>query len=180
MALLEAANWAPTHGKTEPWRFVVLGRQGMQALQDVTEGVYQRLLAGQPEQLQETLQQLQHDRQHRWSTPSHMVAICMARKPHPKHKFNKKCMPLWEELAACACAVQNMQLMATSMGLGAYWSSWHDDARDSAEMLQFLGMDSTQGDRCWGFLVLGVVRPEVVRSYRASRGPVAHKVAFRD
>lgn len=100
-----------------------------------------------PPPLQETLQQLQHDRQHRWSTPSHMVAICMARKPHPKHKFNKKCMPLWEELAACACAVQNMQLMATSMGLGAYWSSWHDDARDSAEMLQFLGMDSTQGDR---------------------------------
>lgn len=22
--LLEAANWAPTHGKTEPWRFAVL------------------------------------------------------------------------------------------------------------------------------------------------------------
>lgn len=22
--ILEAANWAPTHGKTEPWRFVVL------------------------------------------------------------------------------------------------------------------------------------------------------------
>lgn len=59
MALLEAANWAPTHGKTEPWRFVVLGRQGMQALQDVTEGVYQRLLAGQPEQLQVSRQLLQ-------------------------------------------------------------------------------------------------------------------------
>lgn len=26
--LLEAANWAPTHGKTEPWRFAVLsGRE---------------------------------------------------------------------------------------------------------------------------------------------------------
>lgn len=22
--ILEAANWAPTHGKTEPWRFAVL------------------------------------------------------------------------------------------------------------------------------------------------------------
>jgi hypothetical protein len=51
-AMLEAANWAPTHGKTEPWRFVVLGRQGMQAMQDVTEAVYQQLLAGQPEMLQ--------------------------------------------------------------------------------------------------------------------------------
>ena len=24
--ILEAANWAPTHGKTEPWRFVVIER----------------------------------------------------------------------------------------------------------------------------------------------------------
>ena len=26
--MLDAANWAPTHGKTEPWRFVVLDRAG--------------------------------------------------------------------------------------------------------------------------------------------------------
>jgi nitroreductase len=52
MALLEAANWAPTHGKTEPWRFVVLGQQGMQAMQDVTEEVYKLKLAAVPERLQ--------------------------------------------------------------------------------------------------------------------------------
>jgi nitroreductase len=54
-ALLEAANWAPTHGKTEPWRFVVLGQQGMQAMQDVTEEVYRLKLAAQPERLQVSL-----------------------------------------------------------------------------------------------------------------------------
>lgn len=31
--LLEAANWAPTHKKTQPWRFVVLG--GDPCLQDI-------------------------------------------------------------------------------------------------------------------------------------------------
>jgi hypothetical protein len=93
--------------------------------------------------LQEALADLQHDRMHRWSTPSHMIAICMARQPHPN-----KLMPLWEELAACACAVQNMHLMATSLGLAAYWSSWHEDARDSPQMLQFLGIDGAKGDRC--------------------------------
>jgi hypothetical protein len=41
-----------------------------------------------------------------------------------------------------------MHLMATSLGVGAYWSSWHDLARDSNEMLEFLGMDHTKGDRC--------------------------------
>jgi hypothetical protein len=34
--------------------------------------------------------------------------------------------------------------------------------------------------RCWGFLVLGVVQSEVARGYRASRGPIAHKVVFKD
>ena len=27
--ILECANWAPTHGKTEPWGFVVLDREGV-------------------------------------------------------------------------------------------------------------------------------------------------------
>ena len=34
--LLEAANWAPTHGRTEPWRFVVLGQEAQTALIDLT------------------------------------------------------------------------------------------------------------------------------------------------
>ena len=34
--MLEAANWAPTHGRTEPWRYVVLGQEGMQAFANAT------------------------------------------------------------------------------------------------------------------------------------------------
>lgn len=34
--------------------------------------------------------------------------------------------------------------------------------------------------RCWGFMVLGTVDPQVAKSYRASRGPIEHKVVFRD
>jgi hypothetical protein len=33
------------------------------------------------------------------------------------------------------------------LGLAAYWSSWHDEARDSPQMLQFLGLDGAKGDR---------------------------------
>jgi hypothetical protein len=93
--------------------------------------------------LQNVLSGLQHDRQHRWQPVSHMIAICMARQPNPD-----KLMPLWEELAAVACAVQNMHLMSTSLGVAAYWSSWHDTARDSPQMLKFLGLDYAKGDRC--------------------------------
>lgn len=52
IAMLEAANWAPTHGRTEPWRFVVLGKQGMQDMQSVTDEVFKSRLADQPEVLQ--------------------------------------------------------------------------------------------------------------------------------
>ena len=36
----------------------------------------------------------------------------------------EKRMPEWEELAATAAAVQNMHLMATSLGAAGYWTSW--------------------------------------------------------
>lgn len=52
MAMLEAANWAPTHGHTEPWRFVVLGKAGMQAMQSLTEDIFRCQLAEQPVMLQ--------------------------------------------------------------------------------------------------------------------------------
>ncbi len=38
--LLEAANWAPTHGKTEPWRWVVLSEAGLQDMIKVTDQVW--------------------------------------------------------------------------------------------------------------------------------------------
>jgi hypothetical protein len=51
LAMLQAANWAPTHGRTEPWRFVVLGRAGMEAMQLLTEDIFRSQLAGHPEML---------------------------------------------------------------------------------------------------------------------------------
>ena len=37
--MLEAANWAPTHGRTEPWRFVVLSPDGLQEMISITDKV---------------------------------------------------------------------------------------------------------------------------------------------
>lgn len=37
--MLEAANWAPTHGRTEPWRFVVLSPHALQEMFSITDGV---------------------------------------------------------------------------------------------------------------------------------------------
>eukprot|EP00408_Alexandrium_pacificum_P033085 CAMPEP_0171282312 /NCGR_PEP_ID=MMETSP0790-20130122/66848_1 /TAXON_ID=2925 /ORGANISM="Alexandrium catenella, Strain OF101" /LENGTH=72 /DNA_ID=CAMNT_0011751553 /DNA_START=1 /DNA_END=216 /DNA_ORIENTATION=- len=62
-------------------------------------------------------------------------------------------MPKWEEAASTACAVQNMHIQASSMpGLACYWSSWHDSARDSGDMHDFLGL--ADGDECMGFFIV--------------------------
>lgn len=52
MKMLEAANWAPTHGRTEPWRFVVLGQHGMADMQLLTEVIFRQHLASQPAEQQ--------------------------------------------------------------------------------------------------------------------------------
>lgn len=36
---MEAANWAPTHGRTEPWRFVVIGPDAFTEMLHVTDQV---------------------------------------------------------------------------------------------------------------------------------------------
>ena len=41
--MLEAANWAPTHGRTEPWRFVVLSPDALQEMFSITDRVRFRI-----------------------------------------------------------------------------------------------------------------------------------------
>jgi hypothetical protein len=67
-------------------------------------------------------------------------------------------MPEWEEISATACAVQNMHLQASAEpDLACYWSSWHEAARDSHEMREFLGMD--REDRCMGLFIVATCEP---------------------
>ena len=42
--ILEAANWAPTHNRTEPWRFTVLGRNAQDHMVDLTLTVRHRAI----------------------------------------------------------------------------------------------------------------------------------------
>ena len=44
--MLEAANWAPTHKKTEPWRFVVYDGEHRQALSDAFSEAYRQIATG--------------------------------------------------------------------------------------------------------------------------------------
>lgn len=107
--LLDAANWAPSHGKTEPWRFVVYSGEARRVVGEAFGAAFRLLNPEQPaggpgEHAQ---------RERVWQAP---VWIALGMCPDPK-------MPEWEELIAFGSAVQNLHLMAGALGLAGKWTS---------------------------------------------------------
>lgn len=107
--MLDAANWAPSHGKTEPWRFAVYSGDARRIIGDAFATAFQLINPDQPPDSAGA--QAQRDRV--WQAP---VWIALGMEPDPK-------MPEWEELIAFGSAVQNMHLMAGALELAGKWTS---------------------------------------------------------
>ena len=146
--MLEAAHWAPTHGHTEPWQFNVYTGAGKDRLQ--------RFLAEWT--LEEGGNAVKVEKMaKRIAQSSHIISIGMQRGDNPK-------IPEIEELLAVAMAVQNMWLVATSLNVGAYWSS--GAKAFTPKMRDFLGLK--EGDRSLGFLFVGERAVEPLPGHRLS------------
>lgn len=158
-ALFENANWAPTHGLTEPWRFKLYRGDARPKLAAALQQIYSdHTPAGdfRPDKHSKLgLAPLQ--------SPV-VIAICMQRQAGGK-------IPDIEEVAAVACAVQNMHLTAAAAGLGAKWSS--PPICYLPAMNQFLGLSAD--DRCLGLFYLGWPK-EGATVPVSPRGPAAAKV----
>lgn len=80
-------------------------------------------------------------------------------------------MPEWEELVALGCAVQNMQLMASALGLASKWSSGAPAIHPHvAEVVGFV-----PPARLYGFLYVGW---PAVPWPQGNRRPLAEKVRW--
>ncbi len=157
--LLEAANWAPTHRMTEPWRFIVLQGEKKEALGDFLAAAYK-------EQHAESgfSERKFHSKKEKAVKSSAVIAIILQRDPEER-------LPEWEELAAMSASVQNLWIMACSMGLGGYWSS----PKAIIGRPEFLALP--EGQTCYGLFYLGHHNmPEVPRE----RKPIADKVQWWD
>jgi nitroreductase len=110
-ALFEAANWAPNHGLTEPWRFQVYSGDARQKVATALQTAYK---ADTPEGefRPEKFEKMGKNP----FLANSVVSIVMKRDPNGK-------IPEIEEVEAVACAVQNLHLLASSVGLGVFWSS---------------------------------------------------------
>ena len=64
-------------------------------------------------------------------------------------------LPEWEDIAATACAVQNMALVCTAAGLGSFWST----PRPALNADSFLKL--SENERCLGLFYIGYVEKEV-------------------
>jgi len=133
--LLEAANWAPTHKKTEPWRFKVFHGDSQKELANFLSKKYKSTTTKFSEFKYNKIKE-------KPVMAAAVIAICMQRDP-------KESLPEWEEIAATAMAVQNMWLVATDLGIGSYWSS--------PSLIQYFGefINLKEGERCLGFFYLG-------------------------
>ncbi|HRD81861.1 MAG: nitroreductase [Saprospiraceae bacterium] len=135
--VLENANWAPTHRLTEPWRFRVFRGDALRRLGEFLSGQYR---AGTSEaEFSDLKYKKMLDAPQRSGA---VIAVCMQRDPENRVRE-------WEEIAAVACAVQNMWLTCTSYGIGSYWST-------PGYILQadeWLGLQP--GERCLGLFYMG-------------------------
>ena len=110
-ALIEAANWAPTHGQTEPWRFKVFTGPALESLQLKLAEAYRR------NSTELAYLQSKYDRiRNRHQCASAAILVYMKRQVSGK-------IPEVEEILAVGCAVQNMSLLATTYGMSLFWSS---------------------------------------------------------
>jgi nitroreductase len=135
---LTNATWAPNHGKTEPWHFIVYTGDGIKALSDFQAELYKKESGDKFTAAK--YQKLQQD----YLKASHVIAICLKRVASR--------IPEIEEIAAVAAAVQNLALTLHAYGYGGYWTTGGITYYQSAKPFFNLGSDDT----LMGFYLCGV------------------------
>src|ERR687885_2059885 len=162
--ILESAVHAPNHRLTEPWRFHVFSGKGrgelararaeIARLQAEVEGESEEMAAGR----------ISRERKKAFRAPVVIAVICEAGRDE---------VETLENYAACAAAVQNMQLTAHSLGLATIWRTgavaYHPYMRD------FFGLE--ENDRIVAYLYLGY--PDMTDRPR-KRQPASSKTIWHE
>jgi nitroreductase len=157
--LLENANWAPNHKKTEPWRFIVFQGENKQKLaEDIFAELRKRNDAGENVNMQKA-----EKFKGNLSRVSVAVAIIFERDAAER-------LPEWEEIAAVSMAVQNMWLTATEMELGAFWAS----PGFLPQIHDVVGVKENQ--KLLGFFFVGKISMDFPSP---GRGPIEEKVEWK-
>ncbi len=148
--ILSNATWAPNHGMTQPWRFVVFAGAARARLSSFLGAEYIRITP--PGKF---LPRKHENATQRPLQASVVVALGLSRDPAGK-------ISELEEQLAVACAVQNMHLTCTAYGLGGFWGTGAVVTGEG--MRNFLGLP--EGDRCMGLFHIGYPAVDWPKGYR--------------
>lgn len=148
--ILQNAQWAPTHGNTQPWRFHVFMDDSKKRLSQFLGSLY---LAETPTERQNEAKLAKLLR--RPLISSVVIAVSMMRQKE------KKILEI-EEMEAVACAIQNMHLTCTAYDLGMFWST--PKIIYSQAMNEFLAL--SKDDKCLGLIYLGYPAMDWPKSHR--------------
>lgn len=156
---LENALWAPNHGQTEPWHFVVFTGEGLKKLAAFQSELYKA--AAGDDFKEDKYQKLKQQP----LLASHIISIGMKRSGGK--------IPEIEEIEAVACAVQNIYLTINAYGYGGYWTTGGITYLPQAK--HFFGLGPN--DKLLGFFCVGVV---AVPSPQGKRMPLEVKMEWRE
>jgi nitroreductase len=150
--MLEAANWAPSHSDTEPWRFTVFTGEGRGVLAELFEKAQQERESAHKRALAAPV----------WIS----IGMVPGRKADGSLLMSEE-----EELMAVACAVQNLHLMASAFGLAGMWHSKGTSVHPA--VAHGLGLEAP--DRLLGFFMCGWPAGDWLSS---TRRPISEKVRW--
>lgn len=160
--LLENANYAPSHKRTEPWRYVVFSGNQVQHFYNQLITIY-KVISSETAIKEDKIKKFQNNAQ----IVSHVIAICMKRDAAER-------LPVFEEEYAVACSVQNMLLTMKALKIIGYWST--PEVAFSEEMKNFLKLE--KADKCLGFLILGVPKKGLPEISKKQLSEIQEKVVW--
>lgn len=161
--MLEAANWAPSNEDTEPWRFIVFAGSGRETLAKIFSDAHREPSGEMPPGT------LEGSRKRAFAAP---VWIAIGMDPGLREDGSWITSPE-EEIMAVACAVQNLHLMATALGLAGMWHS--KGVSVDPAVARGLGLEPPA--RLLGFFMCGWPATEWLTS---SRRPLSEKARWVD
>lgn len=159
--LAECANWAPSHGLTEPHRLHIFHGDARFAFASLLQTAYKE------ETPENEFKVEKFEKMGKNVSLAHsIIAITMQRDTTGK-------FPEEEEIGAVACAIQNMHLAASAIELGLYWSS--PAVSYGKHFKEYFSLSDQ--DKCLGFLFVGWPK-ENVDWPSSRRKPAAEKLKW--
>ncbi len=161
-AILESANFAPSHYRTEPWRFIVYTGQALVDFFEAQINIYKQLTS-EADYSEVKVKKMRM----KAKNLSHLIVIVV-------HYNEEEKLPKKEEEWAVACAVQNMHLTCTTLKIGAYWGT--GKLAYAKEMHTHLNL--ADNEAVMGFFQMGVPKENLKLLEKRPITPIHEKTTW--